>query len=95
MKTLIKNYSPSYCSKVVRHTMDGKDERFKIVAECGNCYSKLSISIQTLNKDFSVIATKEDIPSYIHVNYVWGECIKLKNLKDNIKAAEDYIKKVF
>ena len=95
MKTLIENYSSSYCSKVVRHVVDGKDERFKIVAECGNCYSKLSISIQTLNKDFTVIATKEDIPGYIYINYVWAECIRIKNLKDNIKAAEDYIKKVF
>lgn len=95
MKTLIKNYAPSYCSEVVRHTMDGKDERFKIVAECGNCYSKLSISIQTLNKDFSVIATKEDIPGYTHVNYVLSESIRCLNLKENIKAAKDYIKKVF
>ena len=86
MKTLIENYSPSYCSKVVKHTMDGKDVRFKIVAESDKCYYRLSIFIQTLNNDFVKVAMEDDIPGYIYVNYV---------SKDNIKAAEDYIEKVF
>ena len=99
MDTLIKNFSPNYCSTVVKHTMDGKDVRFKIVAECGRCldksYSHLHIFIQTLNHDFVKVAMGDDIPNYNYVDYIWDEYTRIKKLKDNIKAAEDYIKKVF
>ena len=95
MDTLIKNFSPNYCATVVKHTMDGKDVRFKIVAECGNSYSHLHIFIQTLNRDFVKVAMEDDIPDYNYVDYIWDEYTRIKKLKDNIKAAEDYIKKVF
>ena len=95
MDTLIKNFSPNYCSTVVKHTMDEKDVRFKIVAECGNSYSHLHIFIQTLNRDFVKVAMEDDIPDYNYVDYIWNEYTRIKKLKDNIKAAEDYIKKVF
>ena len=95
MDTLIKNFSPNYCSTVVKHTMDEKDVRFKIVAECGNSYSHLHIFIQTLNRDFVKVAMEDDIPDYNFVDYILNEYTRIKKLKDNIKAAEDYIKKVF
>ena len=95
MDTLIKNFSPNYCSTVVKHTMDEKDVRFKIVAECGNSYSHLHIFIQTLNRDFVKVAMGDDIPNYNYVDYILNEYTRIKKLKDNIKAAEDYIKKVF
>lgn len=95
MKTLIENYKPKYCSKTIMHSFDGKDVRFKIVAKCGNCYSELSIEIQTPNNDFKTIATKEDIPNYDYVDYVLTPDARLGKLRANIKAAEDYILKVF
>ena len=95
MDTLIKNFSPNYCATVVKHTMDGKDVRFKIVAECGVIYSHLYIFIQTLNRDFVKVAMEDDIPDYNYVDYILDEYTRIKKLKDNIKAAEDYIKKVF
>ena len=99
MDTLIKNFSPNYCATVVKHTMDEKDVRFKIVAECGRCldnsYSHLHIFIQTLNRDFVKVAMEGDIPDYNYVDYILDEYTRIKKLKGNIKAAEDYIKKVF
>ena len=89
MDTLIKNFSPNYCSTVVKHTIDEKDVRFKIVAECGNSYSHLHIFIQTLNRDFVKVAMEDDIPDYNYVDYIWDEYTRIKKLKDNIKAAED------
>ena len=40
-------------------------------------------------------AMEGDIPDYNYVDYILDEYTRIKKLKDNIKAAEDYIKKVF
>lgn len=95
MKTLISNSSASYCSETVMHTFDGKDTRFKIVVENGNCYFRVKILIQTLNGDFALVATEDDIPNLNHISYVSDKERRLAEGLENIVKCKSYIKSVF
>lgn len=95
MKTLISNSSASYCSETVMHTFDGKDTRFKIVVENGNCYFRAKILIQTLNGDFALVATEDDIPNLVHISYVSDKERRLAEGLENIVKCKSYIKSVF
>lgn len=97
MKKLVQNFTPSHCSEVVEHSygeMKLNKTKFKIVAENGNCYSKLTIYILNQN-GLQEIANKNDIPGYDHVDYVDYPDRRLAVSKANVFAAEDYIKKIF
>jgi hypothetical protein len=95
MKTLISNSSASYCSETVMHTFDGKDTRFKIIVENGNCYFRVKILIQTLNGDFAAVAFEDDIPNLKHISYVSDKEIRLAEGLENIVKCKSYIKSVF
>ena len=88
----VRNESPSYSSETV--VLIG-GEKYKIVAENGNAYSRLNIYRYTCNGDLGLIACCYDIPNYKHVDYIWSEATRLGFNRNNIKAAEEYIKKVF
>lgn len=95
MKTLVQNFNYNYCSEVVEQHILGEDNiKFKIVAENGNCYSKLTVYILNQN-GLSEIANKHDIPGYQHVDYVDYPDRRLEVSKANVFAAEDWIKTVF
>ena len=95
MKTIVQNFKADYCSEIVEQNVIGGDKiKFKIVAENGNCYSKLTIYILNQN-GLQEIANKYDIPGYRHVDYVDYSDRRLEVSKANVFAAEDWIKKVF
>ena len=88
----VKNESPSYSSETIV-LISG--EKFKIVAKNGNAYSSLNILRYTCNGDLGLIACCDDIPNYKHVDYIWDDFSRLAGNRKNMKAAEEYIKKVF
>lgn len=95
MKVIVQNFNYDHCMEVVEQNIVGGDRiKFKIVAENGNCYSRLNIYILNEN-GLQQIADKHDIPDYSHVDYIGNEFIRLEKSKRNIFAAEDWIKKVF
>lgn len=95
MRKIIQNFKPDYCSEVVEQNVIGGDIiKFKIVAENGNCYSRLKIYVLNAN-GLSQIADEHDIPGYEHIDYVCDKEFRLNKSKSNIFAAEDWIKKVF
>lgn len=97
MKKLIQNFNYNCCSEVVEHSygeMKLNKTKFKIVAENGNCYSKLKIYILNSN-GLQEIANEQDIPGYAYVEYVDCPDRRLAVSKANVFAAEDYIKKIF
>lgn len=91
IKVLVKNESARYSSESILFG----DEKFKIVAENDNCYSHLKIYRYTDNGDLCQVACCHDIPNYKHVNYIWDDSVRVLGNFTNIKAAEEYIKKVF
>ena len=95
MKTLVSNSSPSYCSETVMHRFDGKDTRFKIIVENGNCYFRVKIFIQTLNGDFSLVASEGDIPNLTVIQYHDDNKIRVLEGLKNILKCKSYIKSVF
>lgn len=95
MKTLISNSTAGYCSEIVMHTVDGRDTRFKISIENGNCYCRAKILIQTLNGDFSLVAADDDIPNLIHIHYFEDSETRIALGRENIKKCKSYIKSVF
>ena len=88
----VKNESPSYSSETV--VLVG-GEKYKIVAENGNAYSRLNIYRYTCNGDLGQIACCFDIPNYKRVDYIWDDSRRLAGNQKNMEAAEEYIKKVF
>lgn len=88
----VRNESPSYSSETI--VLVGGD-KYKIVAENGNCYSRLNIYRYTCNGDLGQIACCYDIPKYNPVSYVWSDASRLAGNRKNMEAAEEYIKKVF
>ena len=88
----VKNESPSYSSETV--VLVGGN-RYKIVAENGNAYSRLNIYRYTRNGDLGQIACCYDIPNYNRVDYFWDDSRRLAGNRKNMEAAEEYIKKVF
>ena len=63
----VKNESPSYSSETI--VLVG-GEKYKIVAENGNCYSNLKVYKYTHN-GIDQIACGCDIPDYNSVNYIF------------------------
>lgn len=91
IKLLIKKESAKLSSESILFN----DIKFKIVAENDNNYSHLKIYIHTHNGDLALIANEYDIPNYEKVLYYAKDNIRLSGNAKNIKAAEDYIKKVY
>ena len=88
----VRNESPSYSSETI--VLIG-GEKYKIVAENGNAYSRLNIYRYTCNGDLGQIACCYDIPKYKPISYVWSDASRLAGNRKNMEAAEEYIKKVF
>ena len=88
----VRNESPSYSSETV--VLVG-GEKYKIVAENGNAYSRLNIYRYTCNGDLGLIACSGDVPNYVYICYVWSDASRLVGNRKNMEAAEEYIKKVF
>lgn len=91
IKVLIKKESAKYSSESILFG----DNKFKIVAENGNAYSRLNVYMYTQNGDLCQVACSGDIPNYENVNYISSDNMRLFGNRKNIKAAEEYIKKVF
>ena len=91
MKKLVSNCKPNYCSEIV--VFNGN--KFKIVCENGNAYSKLNIEILTKNGDLGLSAIKHDIPNYKDVWFGDNDEKRLKLSMENIVAAEEFIKAVY
>lgn len=95
MRTLISNYLPNYSSEVVLFRTDGELTRFKISSETGYDFYILKISIQTKNRNYECVATKDDIPGVEKIKYNWDEEKRIQLAKENIKLAKKYIIQVF
>ena len=91
IKVLIKKESAKYSSESILFG----DNKFKIVAENDNCFCHLTIYIHTHNGDIAQVASEYDIPNYKSVSYLSSDNVRLFGNVKNIKAAEDYIKKVY
>lgn len=91
MKILLSNYKPFYCSEIV--TFNGN--KFKIVSENGNSYSRLNIEMFTKNGDLGLVAIKYDIPNYKEVSFINSDEKRLELSMENVKAAEEFIKVVY
>ena len=89
-KVLVSNYTPSYSSESLAVSSGNK---YKIVAENGNCYSHLKVYKYTHN-GVDQIACEYDIPNYKSVGYIWNDDNRIKGNNDNILAAEKYILKI-
>ena len=88
----VRNESPSYSSETI--VLIG-GEKYKIVAENGNTYSRLNIYRYTCNGDLGQIACCYDIPNYKRVDYILDDSRRIAGNRKNMEAAEEYIKKVF
>lgn len=89
-KVLVSNSTPSYSSESL---VVSSGNKYKIVAENGNCYSHLKVYKYTHNGT-DQIACGYDIPNYKSVNYIWNDDNRMKGNMDNILAAEKYILKI-
>jgi len=92
VKTLVKSEQPLYSSETV---VNDKGDKFKIVAENGNCYSHLRIYIYTKNGDTCMVANEYDIPVYNEVKYYHSDEERLDGNRANLVAAEAYIENVW
>ena len=90
IEVLVSNDSPSYSSESLVVVGGNK---YKIVAENGNCYSHLKVYKYTHN-GIDQIACGCDIPDYNSVNYIWDDNKRMKGNMHNILAAEKYILKI-
>lgn len=91
IKVLVKNESVTYSSESLVYG----DKKFKIVAENGNCYSYLKVYTYTNDNNLCLVASSGDIPQYKKVDFIDKDEVRLLGNASNIKAAEEYIKKVF
>lgn len=91
MKRLIKVETPKYCSEVIIYN----SKKFKVVCENGNSFSHLFVYTFTNNGDLALIANGNDIPNYVHVNYVENEDKRKELGVKNLIAAEKYIKAIY
>jgi len=89
-KVLVQNCTPSYSSESLAVSSGNK---YKIVAENGNCFSHLVVYKYTHN-GIDRIACEYDIPDYKRVDYMYNEAVRTKGNADNIRAAEKYILKI-
>ena len=88
---VINNDSSSYSSESL--IVVGSGNKYKIVAENGNCYSHLKVYKYTHN-GIDQIACEHDIPDYKSVNYIWDDDKRISSNLRNILAAEKYILKI-
>ena len=88
---VINNDSSSYSSESL--IVVGSGNKYKIVAENGNCYSHLKVYKYTHN-GIDQIACEHDIPDYKSVNYIWDDDKRISGNLRNILAAEKYILKI-
>ena len=88
---VINNDSSSYSSESL--IVVGSGNKYKIVAENGNCYSHLKVYKYTHN-GIDQIACEHDIPNYKSVNYIWDDDKRISGNLRNILAAEKYILKI-
>lgn len=91
IEILVSNESAGYSSETIAYN----GNKLKIVAQNGNSYSHLAVYVYTKNGDLGQIANEYDIPGYKKVDYISSDSIRISGNKNNIKAAENYIKKVF
>ena len=89
-KVLVSNSTPSYSSESLAVSSGNK---YKIVAENGNCFSHLKIYKYTHN-GIDQIACEYDIPNYKRVDYIYNDTVRTKGNAHNILAAEKYILKI-
>jgi hypothetical protein len=92
---LTSTTSPSRSTEFIRATISGKDYRMKIVAENGNCYSRLQVYTVNMESGIHMIAEDTDIPGYNRVNFVWSDADRTKGNTSNIEAATVWITKTF
>ena len=90
IEVLVSNSTPSYSSESLAVSSGNK---YKIVAENGNCYSHLKVYKYTHN-GIDQIACEYDIPDYKRVDYSWNDDKRMKGNMHNILAAEKYILKI-
>jgi hypothetical protein len=90
IEVLVNNDSPKYSSESLVVVGGNK---YKIVAENGNCYSHLKVYKYTHN-GIDQIACEHDIPNYKSVNYIWDDDKRISGNLRNILAAEKYILKI-
>ena len=95
IKILSEKAIPSNSTKFLLVSFNGEATRFKIVAENHNCDWNVDIYMQTRNYDFTKIACKVDIPGVNPVSYASNETIRINGNENNIKAAIEFIEKVF
>jgi len=91
IKVLVNNESTSYSSESL--IVVGSGNKYKIVAENGNCYSHLKVYKYTHN-GIDLIACEYDIPDYNRVDYIWDDDKRMRGNLNNILAAEKYILKI-
>ena len=90
MTILATNSNSNYASSTILYNK----KRFKIVAENGNCYSRLTIYIYC-QTGIAQIASEGDIQGYKWVNYCNKSDERIKEMEDNIKIGIEYIKLIF
>jgi hypothetical protein len=95
IKILSEKSIPSNSTTFLLASFNRESTRFKIVAENHNCDWNVDIYIQTKNYDFAKIACKYDIPGVNPVSYVASEENRINGNENNIKAAIEFIEKVF
>ena len=91
IKVLVSNESASYSSETIEYN----DNKLKIVAQNGNAYSHLNVYVYTNNNGLCQIANEYDIPGYKSVDYISDNTVRMNGNERNIKAAENYITKIF
>ena len=95
IKVLSETMTAGHATEFVRVTVDGRDYRMKILMENGNCYSRLMVYTVNVETGCHLLASAEDIPGYKSVEYYVSDAERIRGNKANIKAAKDWIKKVF
>lgn len=95
VKILSEKSVPSNSTKFLLVSFNDETTRFKIVAENHNCDWNVDIYIQTKNYDFAKIAWKADIPGVNYVSYAANDTDRINGNENNIKAAIEFIEKVF
>ena len=92
---LSETSTPHSSTKFLLVSFNGEAVRFKVVAENHNCTWNVDIYIQTKNYEFAKIACKDDIPGVNSVSYVSNDTTRINGNENNIKAAIEFIQKVF
>lgn len=102
IKILSETSTPQSSTKFLLVSFNGEVRRcnseltrFKIVAENHNCDWNVDIYMQTRNYDFTKIACKVDIPGVNPVSYASNDANRINGNENNIKAAIEFIEKVF